>query len=161
MRYSPALSGFVRGLQRQDTSFSGKTAGSVARACVTYDPPTGPFPSAAVAGRFRSSRKKLQRDRIQTVALAAGRRSVGKNVSQVAVAAFAANLGPKHPVADILNGANMVRVEGLEKARPTGSGFELGTGSKQRQAAQAATVHAVLFIIEQATAKGRLGPMVQ
>jgi hypothetical protein len=82
-------------------------------------------------------------------------------VSQVAIAAFAPNLGAHHSVADILNVADMIRIEGFEKARPSGAGFELGAGSKQGQATKAATVHAILLVVEQAAAKGRLGPMVE
>ena len=74
-------------------------------------------------------------------------------MSQVAIAALAANLGANHPVTDVLNVADMVRIEGLIKARPAGAGFELGAGSKQRQAAQPAAVDPVLFVVEQARRK--------
>jgi hypothetical protein len=79
----------------------------------------------------------------------------------MAIAAPAADLDANHSVACVLEVADVVRVEGLEKTRPSSSGFELGGGSKQGQAAQPAAVHAVLLVIQKATAKGRLGPMIQ
>lgn len=82
-------------------------------------------------------------------------------MSQVAIAAPAANLVANHSVAHILNRADVVRVERLKKAGPSCSGFEFGAGSKQWEGAQAAGISAVHFVIEQATAKWRLGAMIQ
>ena len=110
---------------------------------------------------FRSRWKKLHRDRVQAVALPGGRRPVGEHVPQVAIATLAANLGANHAITRVLNVADMVRIEGFKEARPPGAGFELGAGSEQGQAAQPAAVNAVLFVVEQAAAKRRLGPMIQ
>lgn len=82
-------------------------------------------------------------------------------MSQVALTAFASNLGANHPVTDVLNVADMIGIERFEKTRPSGAGFELGGGSKQGQAAQTTTVHPILLIVEQAPAKGRFGPVVE
>ena len=82
-------------------------------------------------------------------------------MSQVPVAALAADLCANHSIARVLNVADMVRVEGFKKAWPTSAGFEFSAGTKQRQAAQPAAVNAVLLVVEKAAAKGRLGSVVQ
>jgi hypothetical protein len=79
----------------------------------------------------------------------------------VAIAATAADLCTDHSVAHVPYFPDMIRVEGLKEARPSGTGFKLGAGSKQRQAAEPAGVDPLLFVVEEAPAKGRLRAMIQ
>jgi hypothetical protein len=67
---------------------------------------------------------------------------------EMAVAARAPDLGPRHPVAAVDDLANMVLVDGLKKAWPAGAGFKFRAGLEERQAAEAADVSALLFVIE-------------
>jgi len=55
----------------------------------------------------------------------------------------------------------MVGIERFIEARPAGAGFEFGAGSEQRQAAQPAAISTRLLVVEEASAKRRLGPMVE
>jgi hypothetical protein len=82
-------------------------------------------------------------------------------VALVAIAATAADFGTDHSVAHVPYFPDMVRVEGLKKARPSGARFKLGAGSKQRQAAQTAGVDSLLFVIEEAAAKGGFRTMIE
>ena len=51
---------------------------------------------------------------------------------QVRVTVPAANLGPRHEKAPVLLLDDVVRFEGSDEARPTGTGFELVGGAEQR-----------------------------
>src|SRR5689334_5019418 len=79
----------------------------------------------------------------------------------MAIAAFAANLRADHPVAGVLNVADVFRVEGLVEAGPSRAGFELGAGAEQRQSAQPAAVNTVLLVVQKAAAKRGLSTVVQ
>src|SRR5690606_11941200 len=55
----------------------------------------------------------------------------------------------------------MSGIERFDEAWPAGTGFELAAGAEQRQAAQAARVHAGLLVVQQAAAERRFGAVVE
>ena len=78
-------------------------------------------------------------------------------MSEVTVAALTADFDAQRAVAGVVQGANMVRIEGREKTRPAGAGIKFGVRGKQRQAAQPTQVDAVAFVVEQRAAERLLG----
>src|SRR5829696_31053 len=67
-------------------------------------------------------RHEAHGDRIHAVALARGRRPVGKHMAEVALAAGAADLGADHAVAGVPHEGDMGAVDRIEEARPAGAG---------------------------------------
>src|SRR5262245_12305489 len=92
--------------------------------------------------------KKFQGGGIQAIAPMRRRRSIVEYMTQMTVAALAADLNAVHAMAPVLKVADVGVVEGLVKAWPTRAGFELVVGLEQRQPAQPACVDAHLFIVQ-------------
>jgi hypothetical protein len=88
------------------------------------------------------------------MAFAGRRRSIRKHVTQVAPAARAHFLNTDHSIARITNTPDMGFVIGLEETRPPRPRIELRARPKERQAAKAAGVNAVLVIVEKHTTEG-------
>lgn len=78
-------------------------------------------------------------------------------MTQVSIAAAAADFSAHHPVAVVLNVMDMVWVECFEEARPAGAGLELSDGVKQRQPAKATNVNAFRFVMQQRPAERSFG----
>ena len=70
---------------------------------------------------------------IEAVAQPRGRRPVVEHMTQVAIAAGAADLGADHAVARVAQIADVVRVVGRGEAGPAASGLEFGRRTKQGQ----------------------------
>src|SRR5688500_13136758 len=77
--------------------------------------------------------EKLQGDGIEAISEPRRRRPVGEDVAEMPVAARAANLGPHHAVAAIVDLADMIGVEGLGEAGPAGAALELAAGAEERE----------------------------
>ena len=104
---------------------------------------------------------KAQRHRVDTVAQAGGRRTVGEDVALVAVATGAAGLDSDDPVGYVSHGRYMGLVEGCPERWPAGAALKLGLILEKRQAAEAATVDALLFLPQKAAAERCLGAVAQ
>src|SRR6476469_2870963 len=87
---------------------------------------------------------ELERGRVHAVPLAGGARSVVEDVTEVAPAATAADLGAHHAVGRVGHELHRLRDERLGEARPAGTGLELGVGVEQLSAARRAAVDAVV-----------------
>src|SRR5258708_26168426 len=83
------------------------------------------------------------------------RRPVGKHVPEVAVAAPAADLDALHAVRAITQRREVVGVERLVERRPARARLELRRRPEQRQPAQAAAVHTLVLVAQQAAAERR------
>ena len=98
-----------------------------------------------------------QRERVDAVAQPGVGGAVGEHVAQVAAAAGAQDLGPRHaeaavgPLDDGAGGAGPV------EARPARPRLEFGIGVEQFGTATGAAEHAVAVDVEQVTGPGRLG----
>lgn len=88
-------------------------------------------------------------------------RSVRKHVAEVTSAACTDLLHPEHSVAGVADPADMTLLEGPEKARPAGARIKFCAGLEKRQTAELAGVHAVLVVIEENTAEGSFGAMLE
>src|SRR5579863_3239797 len=122
-----------------------------------------PFRCAAFqqVGQRLALFREGERHGVQAVTFAGRRRSVRKNMSEVAAAAGTHLLDTRHAVAAVAHPADVSLVVGAEEARPAGSGIELGARAKQRQAAEAAGVDTVLVIVEEHAAEGALRPVFE
>src|SRR5256885_4043468 len=74
---------------------------------------------------------------VDAIAQAGGLRAVVEDVAEMAAAAAAMHLDPRHAVGAVLGAAERV-VERLEEARPARAALELGVRGKQRQIAAGA-----------------------
>ena len=88
--------------------------------------------------------------------LATGWRPVGKYMPQVAAAASTDLFNTDHSVTGVANPPDVRIRDGLEKARPSGSGIELRARFEERQSAKAAAINAVLMIVQEYPTKWRL-----
>src|SRR5688572_24138162 len=80
--------------------------------------------SSQLVRQFSSSRRELERTRIDAVALARGWRTVREHMSLMRAAARADNLDPHHSIARVPKLPKMSLDEGRGKARPTGAAFK-------------------------------------
>src|SRR5258708_17059001 len=104
---------------------------------------------------------KGQRNRIEAMPLTGRARPIGEDVAQVAAATGADFFHPDHSIARIANAFDVRFIVGLEKTGPTRARIEFRARAKQRQAAEAATVSSLLFIVEKDAAKCRFGAVLQ
>src|SRR5438132_13924030 len=89
------------------------------------------------------------------------RRPIGKHMSLVAAAARAANLGAPRAEAVINDQRQVFFGERRCEARPAGAAVEFLIRREQRESAQFAAIDAWLLVVEQDTAEGLLGAVVQ
>jgi hypothetical protein len=82
-------------------------------------------------------------------------------MAEVAAAACADFFHPDHSIAGVANAFDVRLIVGFEETGPTGARVKLRVGAEQWQAAEAAAVSAVLFVIEEDTAEGSFGPVLQ
>ena len=66
-------------------------------------------------------RNESQGSGVDAIAQAGGLRAVGKDMAEVSVAGLGADLRPNHPVAFVYDLHNLVRIERLGKAWPSGA----------------------------------------
>src|SRR5882724_8264688 len=91
-----------------------------------------------------------------------GRRwPVGEHVPEVAVAAPATDLDALHAIRAVAQERQVIGVVRLVERRPAGAGLELGRRPKERQPAQPAPVHTLVFVVQKAAAERRLGAVVE
>src|ERR1035438_5741797 len=100
---------------------------------------------------------EAQRRGVDAIALAGGRRPVGKQVAQVRVALAAQHLGALHEEAPVGFGAHVLVRRGRGKARPSRPGIELVAGEEQLRSTARAAVHAGFVIVPIAAREGALG----
>src|SRR5580658_8382437 len=93
--------------------------------------------------------------------LAARRRSIRKHVTQMAAAARAHLFHADHSIAAVAHPPDMRFIVGREETRPTRARVELGARAKQRQAAKAAGVDALLVIVEEHAAERRFSAVLE
>src|SRR5580658_1248001 len=93
--------------------------------------------------------------------LAARRRSIRKHVTQMAAAARAHLFHADHSIAAVAHAPDMRFIVGREETRPTCARVELGARAKQRQAAKAARVDALLVVVEEHAAERRFGAVLE
>src|SRR5689334_19153953 len=105
--------------------------------------------------------KELQRNRIEAVALVRRRRPIGENVTEMPVAACAANFGAHHSMTLIHDFRDVRRIERLIETRPARARFELVVGPKKRKAAKSTGVHPVLFVVKQRPTERTLRALMQ
>src|SRR5690606_41618954 len=117
--------------------------------------------SSSIYVRYRSRFPERHRHRIQAIAIATGRRAIGKHMPEVAIATRATDFGAQHAVAGVLQVTDMRRVERRVKTWPAGAGIELAVRTEQRQVAQAPVIDDARLVVEQAAAKGRVGHLVE
>src|SRR5262245_10955226 len=94
-----------------------------------------------------------QRHRIEAVTLPGRRRSVGKDVPEMAAAARTNFFHTHHAVDRVPQTADMRLVVRPEKARPPGARVEFRARAEQWQAAEAAGVDPVLVVIQEHAAE--------
>src|SRR5690348_16738554 len=119
--------------------------------------------SRRLAGRLslRSVGDELERHGVHAVAVSGRRRTVGKDVAEMAVATRAADLRAHHAVVRVADFAHVCGIERREETRPARAGLELAARLEQREAAQPADVGAGLVIVEQRAAEGALGAVIE
>lgn len=93
---------------------------------------------------------------IKAVAKSCWGRAVGKDMAEVAATAGAEDLGAFHAEGGVGVLEDILFGKGTEEARPASARVELGIGGKERESASCAEIDAVLVIIEEVTAEGRL-----
>src|SRR5262245_47278698 len=91
-----------------------------------------------------------QRDTVHAVTPAGRLRAIVEDVAEMAAAAAAVHLGPRHAEGAVGVGADGI-VERLVEARPTGAALELGLGGKQRQVTAGAGEGTLAVLLEQRT----------
>ena len=100
---------------------------------------------------------KVQRLRVEAVALARWRRAVVEGVPKMAMAAGAADLGAGHAPTLVHMLFQVFFGGGTEEARPAGSRFELGRGVEEWQPAAGAQVPSGFVGGVEASTKRSLG----
>ena len=83
--------------------------------------------------------------------------TIGEDVSQVRVAALAANFSTHHAVGTVFDFSDVPWREPAVERRPPGAAGEFAGGLKQRQSANHAAVDAVLFVVEEGAAERSFG----
>ncbi len=82
-------------------------------------------------------------------------------MTQMTVAARAADLDADHAVALVADFTHMLGIKGGEETRPAGTGIKLVVGLEQRQRAQSTLVRAILLVVEQTAAERALGAVIE
>src|SRR5688572_32916228 len=85
---------------------------------------------------------EVERDRVDAVADPRGRGTVGEDVAEVGVAGPAAHFDAAHPVAGVLQLADVGAVGLTEEARPAAARVVLLFGGEERRAAADAAIRA-------------------
>ena len=83
--------------------------------------------------------------------------TVREDVSQVRVAALAANFSTHHAVGTVFDFSDVPWREPAVERRPPGAAGEFAGGLEQRQSANHAAVDAVLFVVEEGAAERSFG----
>ena len=115
---------------------------------------------AELVGKLFVVGDEFQSDRIDAITLMRGRRAIRKDVSLMAPAAGATNLGASHAKAVVADRHQMFFRKWRGKARPTGAAFEFLVCREQRQPAELAAIDPGLLVVQQDTAKRLLGTVV-
>ncbi len=89
------------------------------------------------------------------------RRTVRKNVPEMATAAPTDLFHADHSIAGVAHPPNVGLVIRLEKAGPTRTGVEFRTRPEQRQTTKAARVNTILVVVEKHTAEGGLSAVLE
>lgn len=89
--------------------------------------------------------------------LSGGRRTIGKNVSEMRIAAGTDDLGSFHAMTIIHSHDNVAGVDRLEKAGPAGAGIEFRISTKQGQSTAYAGVNSRFLVVVESSAKGMFG----
>lgn len=85
-------------------------------------------------------------DAVDAEALAGGWRTIVEDMTEMRVAAGAADFGPFHAKGIVGEEEEMVRSDRLIEARPAGTGLELGPRAEERQIASGAAVFAFALV---------------
>src|ERR1017187_9263594 len=104
---------------------------------------------------------EAERGGVDAIALAGGRRAVGKQVAQMRVALAAQHLGALHEETPVGFGAHVLVRCRRGKARPSRAGIELVAGEEQLRTAARATVHARFVIVPIAAREARSVPFLR
>jgi hypothetical protein len=112
-------------------------------------------------GRAGARRGELEGGGVEAVSAAGGWWPVREHVPQVPVTAPTPDFHALHPEARVAHAGDVVGIEGLEEARPSGAGFELGAGAEQREAAEPAPVGARLLLVQQGAAERTFRPVIE
>ena len=95
------------------------------------------------------------------MALTRGRRSVRKNVPEMATTAPTHFFHADHSIAGVAHPPNVGCIIRLEKTGPTRTGVEFRTRPEERQTTEAARVHTILVVVEKHTAEGCLSAVLE
>src|SRR5690606_13278351 len=104
---------------------------------------------------------EIERRRVETVAQPRRRWAVSEDVPQVTVATPATDLGPHHPVRAIGQLLDVPFGDTAGEAGPPGPRVELVRRVEHRQTTELAHVGALPLVVQQVTAKSRLGALLQ
>src|SRR5687767_16042173 len=88
-------------------------------------------------------------------------RTVVEHVTQVRIAALAADLDAPHAVTAIFDLEDVVAIVRLKKARPSSARVELRVGLEQRQTAEPARIDAGFLVVEEHATAGALGSVMK
>src|ERR1017187_3540914 len=103
---------------------------------------------------------EAERGGVDAIALAGGRRAVGKQVAQMRVALAAQHLGALHEEALVGFGGDVLFRRRRGKARPSRAGIEFVAGKEQLRSAARAAVHTRFVIVPIAPSEGALGTLL-
>ena len=108
----------------------------------------------------RSALLELERRRVDAVALAGGGRAVGKDVTEVRVAALAHDLDALHPEAHVALERQVLLGDGVPEARPSGPRVVLFVGAEELGAAADACVRTRVFLVVVLAGERPLGALL-
>ena len=100
---------------------------------------------------------KAEGQRIDAVARTFGTRPVVKDMTEVRVAALAADLGAVHAVAVVLQQPNVLARIGMGEARPAAARLVFGVRAEERRAAPAADIGPFFLIMQQRAGERSFG----
>ena len=103
------------------------------------------------------ARAEIERKRIHAIAQPRERRTIGKNMPQMAVAPCAPRLGATHSIAGIAMFANMTTIYWLSKTWPARAGVIFVGAVEQVEPAAAATIGAIGLVVVISAGKCALG----
>src|SRR5215212_462383 len=104
---------------------------------------------------------KAQRGRVDAVTHSAClNRAIGEDVPQVAVAVGRTHFGPNHPVARIAALDNVLGIDRLDKARPSGAAFKLVERGKKRLPRHDIYIESGFLIVPVLIREGPLGSVL-
>src|SRR5205085_6840416 len=131
---------------------SGTGAGSSGRAL---------RPSGLVPLRFllRLLLREVEGDGVHAVPLSRRRRAVVEDVSEVRAAAGAVDLDAVHPVAVVVDELDVLPVDRLGEARPSGAGLELRVRREQLAATRGTSIEPVALLERVLPGEGSLGAL--